>query len=222
MNNYILLSHILRVDTPSYGNRDRVEIRANSSIDKGDTANTSSLFLCNNHIGTHIDVPRHFALNGKRSYDYPIGEYVFNNVSLVDIPRDSACLIGPKELEGLVIDQKVELLLIRTGFEKKRAQNEYWNNNPGLAPELANYLRSKYPYLRCVGFDFISVTSWQYRPEGRLSHREFLAPSDGKQEIWCVEDMSLKEAPEHISSVIIAPLFVQGGNGGPVTVVAVY
>lgn len=222
MNNYVLLSHILRQDTPSYGNRDKVIIRVNSSIKAGETANSSCLVLSNNHIGTHIDVPRHFSVDGKRTIDYPIGDYVFEACQVIDLPRKEACLIGEEDIKGINIRSDVDLLLIRTGYEDLRGDDAYWNNNPGLAPELADYLRKTYPKLRCVGFDFISVTSWQYRPEGRLAHKAFLAPDNGDREIWAIEDMSLKDAPSVIKRVVVAPLLVEDGNGTAVTVIGEY
>lgn len=220
MSNYVLLSHILRQDTPSYGNRDKVIIRVNSSIRAGETANSSCLVLSNNHIGTHIDVPRHFSVGGKRTTDYPIGDYVFEKCQVIDVPCDYARLITLSDLKGLHED--VDLLLIRTGYETKRGTDEYWNNNPGLDPELADELRNRCPNLRCVGFDFISVTSWQHRAEGRLAHKAFLAPDNGNREIWAIEDMSLKNAPDKIEKVIVAPLLVEDGNGTAVTVIAKY
>ncbi len=217
---YVLLSHVLRQDTPSYGNRDRVVIRINSTMKAGETANSSCLVLSNNHIGTHIDVPRHFSMEGKKTIDYPIGDYVFDVCQVVDIPKDDACLLGPADFKGLSIPKDVELLLVRTGYENLRGADAYWNNNPGLAPELADYLRDKYPNLRCIGFDFISVTSWKYRAEGRLAHKAFLAPGNDAREIWCIEDMSLKEASDGLGRVVVSPLLVEDGNGTSVTVIA--
>jgi len=220
MNQYILLSHVLRQDTPSYGNRDKVIVRVNSCIRGGETANSSCLVLSNNHIGTHVDVPRHFSDSGKRTTDYPISDYVFHKCQILDVPCDTARLISSSDLKGLKED--IDMLLIRTGYEKKRGEEEYWNNNPGLDPELADYLRERCPHLRCVGFDFISVTSWQHRAEGRLAHKAFLAPDNGKREIWAIEDMSLVNAPDNIDKVIVAPLLVEDGNGTAVTVIAEY
>lgn len=222
MSNFVLLSHVLKQDTPSYGNRDKVIIRVNSSIKSGETANSSCLVLSNNHIGTHLDVPRHFSVDGKRTIDYPIGDYVFEKCQVVDLSKTEACLIGPDDLKEMSIDTDVELLLLRTGFESFRGQDAYWNNNPGLAPILADYLRSEFPKLRCVGFDFISVTSWKYRTEGRLAHKAFLAPENGGREIWAIEDMSLKNAPIDMKRVVVAPLMVEDGNGTAVTVIAEY
>lgn len=222
MSNFVLLSHVLKQDTPSYGNRDKVIIRVNSSIKAGDTANSSCLILSNNHIGTHIDVPRHFSVDGKRTIDYPIGDYMFEKCQVVDLPKKEACLIGPDDLMDQPIDSDVELLLLRTGYESLREQDAYWNDNPGLAPILADYLRSVFPKLRCIGFDFISVTSWKYRAEGRMAHKAFLTPEDGGREIWAIEDMSLKDAPVDIKRVVVAPLMVEDGNGTAVTVIAEY
>lgn len=222
MSNYVLLSHVLRQDTPSYGNRDKVIIRVNSSMKAGETANSSCLVLSNNHIGTHIDVPRHFSIDGKRTVDYPIGDYVFEACQVIDLPRSEACLIGPDDLREMNIRPDVDLLFIRTGYESLRGQDAYWNNNPGLHPGLADYLRKEYLQLRCVGFDFISVTSWQHRAEGKLAHKAFLAPENGNREIWAIEDMSLKDAPSEMKKVIVAPLLVEDGNGTAVTVIAEY
>lgn len=220
MSQYALLSHVLKQDTPSYGNRDKVIIRVNSCIRGGETANSSCLVLSNNHIGTHIDVPRHFSDNGKKTTDYPIGDYVFEKVQVINVPCDGPKLIDGPDLEGLQAD--IDLLLIRTDYETKRGEDEYWNNNPGLSPNLADYLRKQCPNLRCVGFDFISVTSWQHRAEGRLAHKAFLAPDDGSREIWAIEDMSLAKAPQQIKKVVVAPLLVEDGNGTAVTVIAEY
>lgn len=221
MSQYVLLSHILKQDTPSYGNRDRVIIRVNSCIRGGETANSSCLVLSNNHIGTHIDVPRHFSDSGKKTTDYLIGDYVFEKCQVIDVPCNEPKLIGDADLIGLKKD--IEILLIRTGYESKRGTDEYWNNNPGLSPELADYLRENCPNLRCVGFGFISITSWMHRAEGRLAHKAFLVPDNGGREIWAIEDMSLANIPNNIiKRVIVAPLLVEDGNGTAVTVIAEY
>lgn len=221
MKNCILLSHIITEDTPAYGNKDRITIKANSSISNGDTANTSSWFFSNNHIGTHMDSAYHFCENGAKTFEIPLHDFFFNQVSFIDIPATEAKLIGINDvINAGTIHPETELLLIRTGFEQYRHEEKYWSNNPGLAPELADYFRNNFPALRCVGFDFISLTSYQYRPEGRLSHKAFLCPENGKKSILVIEDMSLEKVTGKLNTVIVAPLFVQDGNGGAVTVFA--
>lgn len=221
MNN-ICLSHIIRHNTPAYGDRDRVFVRNNSSMKGGDSANSSCWIFSNNHIGTHIDTPRHFSEQGRRTYDIPVNDYIFSKVQLVDIFCTEARLIGPVDFETIsqTIDYDSELLFIRTGYEQYRGEEKYWNDNPGLAPELAGYLRNQFPYLRCVGFDFISLTSWKYRKEGHASHKAFLCPENGENEILVIEDMTLAHVVGAFKKVIVAPLFVEDGNGGAVTIFA--
>jgi kynurenine formamidase len=220
MNKFTRLSHTLDTHTPSYGDRDRVIIRINSAIKHGDTANSSCWIFSNNHIGTHIDVPRHFNDGGSAVNDIPIEKLFFDTVELIDIPCNSARLINEYDFKECNINADIELLFIRSGYESIRGEESYWNDNPGLAPELAGYLRKKFPHLRCVGFDFISLTSWKYRMEGQEAHKSFLCPDDGKQPILVIEDMSLKEVTYPLKRVIVSPLYVADANGTPVTVFA--
>jgi len=219
-NNLLFLSHPYTSNTPSYGNRDMVKITVNSSIRLGDTANSSCWVFTNNHIGTHVDVPFHFKEDGKKVADYSADHWVFTEVALIDIPCKEAILIGENEIEQFNLNPEIEILLIRTGFEENRGKANYWNDNPGLSPDLAKYLRNKFPNLRCLGFDFISITSWKYRKEGRESHKKFLAPKINENPILVIEDMSLKNAKKKINLLIVAPIIFEDGNGAPVTVIA--
>lgn len=219
---YISLSHILSVNTPSYGNRDKVYIKKNSSIQNGDTANTSSYFISNNHIGTHIDVPNHFSGQGKKTYEIPLNDYFYSKIGLVELKCEEAKLIGISDLESKLshIDPNIDLLLIKTGYESYRNNDKYWNDNPGLAPELADFLRNKFLNLSCVGFDFISLTSWKFREHGRPAHLAFLAPKKNERYLLIIEDMSLMHIKDKLESVIVVPFFIEDGNGGAVTVIA--
>lgn len=216
---FILLSHILNENTPSYGNRDKIIIEANSSISNGETANSSRWEFTNNHIGTHIDVPRHFSEIGKCTFDYDIDYFIFRKVALIDLPCIEGHLIEPNDIETINIPPDIEFLAIRTGFENYRNEDKYWNSNPGLKPCLATYLRKKFPKLRCIGFDFISITSWLHRSEGKLAHKAFLCPENGEKEILAIEDMALSRVNREIGEIIVSPLFIGDGNGGAVTVI---
>lgn len=219
-NNLIFLSHSYTAGTPSYGNRDMIKITTNSSISFGETTNTSCWIFTNNHIGTHIDVPFHCSNNGKRVIDIPVNDWLFQNVALIDVPCEEAKLINEADITKFHIASDIDMLLIRTNYEKYRGTDKYWNDNPGLSPETAHYLRIKIPKLRCVGIDFISLTSWKYREIGRESHKKFLAPEGNRSPIMVIEDMSLKNVTKNINWLIVAPIIVEDGNGAPVTVIA--
>ena len=85
---------------------------------------------------------------------------------------------------------------------------------------MPGFLRETFPKLRCVGFDFISITSWKHRAEGRKSHKAFLSPAKGEKPILAIEDMSLKRASSKIDWLVVSPLLVENSNGAPVTVIA--
>ena len=219
MSNYLILSHILDVNTPSYGDRDKLIIEHTSRIKDEKSANSSKWTFTNNHLGTHVDVPRHFYDSGKTVTDYSPQEWIFKKIQIIDIPCEKAKLIGKDEIE-YKIKKDIDLLLIRTGYEKFRSMGKYWNDNPGLAPELGEWLRKGFKYLRAIGFDFISLTSWRFRDVGKEAHRVFLNPNGNNQPIRIIEDMSLANIDNEISEVVISPLFINESNGSPVSVFA--
>ena len=219
MSNYILLSHFLDENIPSYGDRDQLIIENISRIEDGKSANSSKWTFTNNHLGTHIDVPQHFFDTGKTVTDYSANEWIFNKIQLIDVPCEQARLIGKEDVKSK-INSETNLLFIRTGYEKYRSLDKYWNDNPGLAPELGLWLRENFRNLRVIGFDFISLTSWKFREIGKEAHRTFLDPDGGNQPIRIIEDMSFKSINSELCEVFIVPLFIKKSNGSPVTVFA--
>jgi kynurenine formamidase len=217
--NILLLSHVLDCETPSYGNRDKLTIESISKISEGASANSSKWIFSSNHLGTHIDTPNHFFDNGNTLTDYQNTFWFSNKVQLIDLPVENAILINPKHFYNK-INPLTEILLIRTGYEKFRGYEKYWNDNPGLSEELGLFLRKEFPTIRIIGFDFISLTSWIYRREGKLAHLAFLNPSSEGKPICIIEDMALNSVKDNLHQIFIIPIFIKGANGGPVTVFA--
>jgi len=218
--NYIYLSHFLTPNTPTYGNRDKFSIQENSSISKGDTANSFSISFSTNHMGTHIDLPKHFYDDGKTLNDFEPRYWFYSTISIVDIPKNKGELIIPKDFLNLQINKESDILLIRTGFEKYRNEKIYWEENPGVDPSVADYLREKFPGITTIGFDFISLTSFQHRELGKEAHRKFL---DGKDNfITIIEDMHLADIKSYPKELVISPLLISGIDSCPVTVIATF
>lgn len=217
---YIFLSHILSAHTPSYGNRDQFRDTPQNEIIKGANANTSSWNFTTNHIGTHIDLPFHFDDRGKKYEDYNAGEFVYSTVSVIDIPCNHGVLINKSSFSWDQINSTTELLLIRTGYEKYRQSDQYWKDNPGIDPELCDYLIMQFRNLRCIGFDFISLSSANYKVEGRMAHSSLLKPKNDSEPVLIIEDMALAHATSKLRTVIVAPLRVEHSNGGTATVFA--
>ena len=215
----IFLSYVLDENTPTYGNRDKFTINTKSQIVDGVGANTSTWFFSNNHIGTHLDTPNHFIESGKKTIDYSAEDFCFENVSIFEKQCDNGVLISLSQEEVSSIPRNTDFLILKTGYCKFRLMDKYHNDNPGLESSLANILKENLPNLRGVGFDFISLTSWNHRAHGRIAHVSFLGDPN---RLLVIEDMDLTEINgfTKVNSLVIAPLRTVDGNGCPVTIIA--
>lgn len=216
MTKIIYLSHFLSESTPLYGNGEGIKFSSDKNIKNGDSCNTTQVTFPN-HSGTHIDLPFHFNEKGKTLNDYQPSFWQFNKVELIDLSGVvSDCqIIGP-ELFKHEINAEVELLLIKTGYQKWRGTDRYTLTPPGISSKLAGFFRDKLPKLRCVGMDLISTTSYSNRDEGRKAHHAFLNPSAGSP-ILLIEDMNLNNN-KFIKKVIVAPLLLEKADGSPCTI----
>lgn len=217
-NKILYLSHFLSENTPGYGGKKDVTIEKNSCLCSGDSSNSLKITL-KNHVGTHIDLPRHFDKEGKALSSYSANFWFFSKIQLLSIGLLENQLLTIKDLVGK-IDYEASILIIKTGFEKNRAEECYWKNGPGISEEVGFWLRDNYPSLKCIGFDFISLTAFQKREEGRKAHRAFLNPYKNLNPILIVEDMALEKLENVPKKLIIAPLLIKDADGIQVTVFA--
>lgn len=217
MMNSVYLSYFINNNTPQYGGDDAIDIRQRSSISEGDSSNSTHISMPN-HVGTHIDFPRHFSIDGKTINDYPADFWIFDRPYVFEYAADDEEIINLNKNQLESIPPQTDILFINTGFQQHRGTKKYWNNNPGLAPELALTLRERCPNLRIVGFDFISLSSYQNRMLGRDAHKEFLVKND----ILIIEDMDFKELKNKVSRVVALPFMIDQADGGPITVIASY
>lgn len=216
----IFLSYFINKDTPTYGNRNQVLLTKKSSIEKGDVANETHI-NSTLHVGTHIDLPNHFYSNGKTLEDYPPDFWFFNRPLFMEI--DPVSLVVEKEviniLEQTANKAEFDIIIIKTGYCHIRESRKYWEENIGFSPAIYEYLMANCPNVRIIGFDSISVSSFQHRDTGRLAHKKFLNPN---HPILLLEDMNLKVLNNqmNISSVIVAPLLIACTDGSPCNVIA--
>ncbi|MDX4061790.1 cyclase family protein [Aliarcobacter skirrowii] len=219
-NKFVYLSYILDYTTPSYGNRNKFIATKKSDISKGDIANDTTIETTV-HIGTHIDMPYHFFEDGQSIEDFDIDFFNFKNILFIEInPKDFIIkneLLN--ELEKIGNKENYELLIVKTGICNKRDTQEFWELNYGFDPEIAFYLKSFFPKIRVLGFDSISVSSFQNRILGREAHKAFLNPQNP---ILLLEDMDLTNVDKNtkFEKVIIAPFRISKCDGLPCTVIA--
>jgi kynurenine formamidase len=187
-------------------------------IKTGGSSNSYTLTFPN-HLGTHIDAPRHVDDLGRAVNDYAFDSFVFSHPLVLELPKGESEMVTSADLKehaGKIA--KADLLLLRTGFQKRRDGDpaSYMNRNPGVSAKAACYLVSDFPRLRALGFDFISLSAVQNREEGRKAHRALL----GGRDFFIVEDMDLSHVPRHIKRVLVVPLLVEGVDSVPCTVLA--
>ncbi len=202
--------------TPIYGGGQGISISSDRSILKGDTANTKLITLYN-HSGTHIDFPNHFFEQGKTADNYSADFWIFENPYLVYRKAEENEIFFLSDDEMKKIPSEIDFLIIKTGFGEFRGEDKYWKYNPGFAPRFANMLRDKFPNLKVIGMDFISLTSFQNRELGREAHRMFLG---GDRPILLIEDMDLSKITNSPKSILCLPLLINGLDGSPVTIIA--
>jgi kynurenine formamidase len=212
----IWLSHVLSEKTPLYGGAQGISIRSEKSIQAGDSCNTS-IVTFPSHAGSHVDAPYHFIAHGKTVDVYSPETWIFTSPLVLEASSDPGELISISDLPtDLTEKNEVDMVLLRTGFERYRGQDRYWKEGPGLSPEIAIYLKGLYPSIRAIAIDFISISSLKYREDGRIAHRRFL-----ENGIIIFEDISLKEIshPKNLVQVIALPLRFVDGDGSPCTVI---
>jgi len=214
----IRLSHNLTMDTPTYGNRNKLVTKHTTCDVNGYFITESNWQFSTNHIGTHIDTQKHFIKDGISITDIDDTFWIFENVELIEITRETGKLIEWDDVSANIRkSQSLELLLIRTGYEKYRGEDKYWNDNPGISSNCANSLRKNLSSLRGIGFDFISLTSFNFRDDGKAAHKNILG---GSKPFIIIEDMSLVKVNRKIVSLTVLPLFVENADASPVSVIA--
>jgi arylformamidase len=182
--------------------------------------NQESLLRISSHSGTHIDFPAHFYPDGKKGETYPPDFFIFRNIAVVD--RD--LLKTDLKVDGSLVsglNKNIELVLIKTHFCEIRDQERYWKDSPVVASELADFIRGRFPGLRMMGMDLISLTSMRDKAEGQQAHMRFLDGS-GERGIPVIEDMDLSRVHSgtRFEEIIVAPLFYNDMDGAPCTVIA--
>lgn len=209
------LSYALDEQTPTYGDGAKFAKVIDKCIEHGSSCNQFT-YTVSNHVGTHLDCPFHFDSNGKKVTDFEAAFWLCNKVSFIEVGSSQQLI--DIELYVSQIDKDAELILIKTGFCHKRNEPAYWQTNPGITASSADFLRKNFLKLKFIGFDFISLTSFLHKDEGKKSHQAFL--KNIEKPILIVEDMDLRSLSKAPAKVLISPLRISDADGGQVTVFA--
>ena len=171
---YRFLSHIISEEMSVYGGIGNLFVKPLRSIDSGDTSNVFRITM-ENHWGTHTDSPNHFFKEGKRISEYPADFWIFRKPTVVDVDLKPAEIM--KDITCLeAVRNDTDLLLFKSGWGKYRGQDVYGTQNPGIHPAVGHVVRRRFPNIKAVGIDWISISSFRNRELGRETHKVFLDP----------------------------------------------
>jgi kynurenine formamidase len=218
---YQTISYPLAHQSPVHKGLLKPTIKAHSQIKEGKKYN-SYLIHVENHSGTHVDAPAHFLPQGKKIGDYLPEELIFSHPLVLDCPKEDYELITRDDLRTVNLD-RVDCLLFRTGFGKYRKKDteRYLTQNPGVSPEVVNFLRENYPSIRCLGMDTISISSYHREDLGIQAHLNAFLEGSGEP-ILLVEDLNLEALGDVdlVEEVLVIPWQIDGVDSAPCTVLA--
>src|SRR5437588_3006010 len=210
---------------PWPGDEKFFEAKVNASIEKNGYFTRSFWML--EHYGTHLDAPAHFP-PGKTTVDQIPAEQLFGPAVVIDVRtesgKDADYQLGAARVEewekrhGRVSEGAI--VLLRTGWasgwpdvRQYRNQDEQGQMHfPGFSAEAAKLLIDR--KVSGLGCDTLSIDHGA-SSDYSVHH---LALGAGLYQLENLADLS--ELPETGAFLIVAPIKLEGGSGGPVRVFA--
>lgn len=210
---------------PWPGDQRWFEAKVNASVEK-DGYFTRSFWMLE-HYGTHLDAPIHFP-PGKTSVDQIPVSRLFGMAAVLDVRAEGAA-DADYELPVARIDQWENLhgqisegavVLLRTGWASRWPDAQSYPNEdaaghmhfPGFSVKAVEVLIER--KVSGIGCDTMSVDCGA--SEDFAVHR--LALGAGLYHLENLSDLS--ELPESGAFLVVAPIKLEGGSGGPVRVFA--
>lgn len=129
--------------------------------------------MTSNHMGTHLDAPRHFVTNGMTIDEIPL-EWLYGPGVIVDLRDeiDELAVYTPKMIESRVEVHEGDLLILHTGwhrfaqFGEEADEEKYIHLHPGAHPDMVDWLLKK--KIHIWGVDCVSTDHPMDLPIGRF------------------------------------------------------
>jgi kynurenine formamidase len=211
---------------PWPGDKDSFEVKVNATVEKNGYYTRSFRML--EHFGTHLDAPIHFP-PGKTTVDQIPTKQLFGPAVVLDVRPDAA-----KDDDYLLAPTRVEewekkygtipagaIVLLRTGWSSRWPDVQRYRNQdaqgkmhfPGFSVEAVKLLIDR--KVSGLGCDTLSA---DYGASTDFSvHRLSLGAG-----LYHLENLAdLSEVPDSGAFLVVAPIKLEGGSGGPVRVFAI-
>ncbi len=126
-----------------------------------------------NHMGTHLDAPRHFVTGGMTIDQIPL-DWLYGDGVLVDLSdeMDDLGAYTPEMIEARVEVREGDILILHTGWHRfaqfgaEPNEERYIHLHPGAHPDLVGWLIEK--KIHIWGVDAISTDHPMNLPIGRF------------------------------------------------------
>jgi kynurenine formamidase len=232
---YVDLTHDLSADSIFWPTGERFRL---DKVADGMTGNgyyyASNNYSGNEHGGTHIDAPVHFA-QGRWTVDQIPLDRLIGSAVVVDVTASSAAnadyqvsvadFTAWEQAHGQIDDGAI--VLLSTGFAKRWPDARTYLGTdehgeaavpklhfPGLHPDAARWL-AEMRHVKAVGLDTASIDYGQSTLFE--SHRALY-----ERNIPAFENLtSLDQLPPRGATVYALPIKIKGGSGGPLRAIAV-
>jgi kynurenine formamidase len=210
---------------PWPGDKRCFEAKNNASVEQNGYFTRSFWML--EHYGTHLDAPIHFP-PGKAPVDQIPPRQFFGMAAVFDIRAESAAdadyrLPAARIAEWEKLHERVPsgaIVLLRTGWAARWPDSKSYLNQdaagcmhfPGFSVEAVDWLIER--KVSGIGCDTMSV-DYGASEDFAVHH---LALGAGLYHLENLADLS--ELPEKGAFLVVAPIKLEGGSGGPVRVFA--
>ena len=165
------LSQPLNQDVPSWPYYPPFEVKYIKR--KAEHGVNAQYIQTSNHIGTHLDAPRHFVTGGMTIDEIPM-EWLYGPGVIVDLTdeMDELAAYTPEMIESRVEVREGDILLLHTGwhrysqFGSQPDEEKYIHMHPGAHPDMVQWLLDK--KIHIWGVDEISTDHPMNLPIGRF------------------------------------------------------
>jgi arylformamidase len=193
-------------DLPVYPGDPAINIIRTQSLEKGDVARVSHLSF-STHIGTHIDPPSHFMMDGITLDRVPL-EVLIGPARVID--AGDVASIDATTLERADLDGVTRVLFKTRNSRLWRESDRFREDFVYLENEAAELLVNR--GIQLVGIDYLSIERFNF--DQPTTHWTLLGNN-----VVIVEGLDLSEVPPGDYELICLPLKIKDGDGGPARVV---
>lgn len=173
----------------------------------------SEAIFCSTHVGTHVDAPYHFNMNGSTVEKISLEKLIVQDkIKVLKIEKNDDEKIEIDDLKNHEIMEN-DSILINTNWSKNKDLDKYFSNNPGLSKAAANYLAE-------IKINLIGIDSPNIDPatDNEFSSHKIFSESN----ILVIENLMNLDKLLNIRFTLIAlPLKLKNCSGAPIRAVAI-